>query len=191
MFLYSLRINACQLKRDGTRQHLCNVSGIPFFPAVCYSLTIMAEKLICANKRAFHEYHIEERMEAGIVLVGTEVKSLRAGKANMVDAFVLVRNGEAWLHNLHIAPYDFGNRQNHDPERQRKLLLHSREIEKLHARIRQDGCTAVPLRLYFKEGKVKVEVGVAKGKKLHDKREDLKKKDLKREHAKEFKIKAR
>jgi len=191
VFLYSLHINACQLKREGARQHLCNVSGIPFFSTVCYSLNIMSEKLICANKRAFHEYHIEERLEAGIVLVGTEVKSLRAGKANLVDAFVLVRNGEAWLHNLHIAPYDFGNRQNHDPERQRKLLLHSREIEKLHARIRQDGCTAVPLRLYFKEGKVKVEVGVAKGKKLHDKREDLKKKDLKREHAKEFKIKAR
>ncbi len=151
----------------------------------------MSEKLICANKRAFHEYHVEERFEAGIVLVGTEVKSLRAGKSNLTDAFVLVRNGEAWLHNLHIAPYDFGNRQNHDPERQRKLLLHKKEIDKLHARIRQDGCTAVPLRLYFKDGKVKVEVGVAKGKKLHDKREDLKKNDLKREHAKEFKIKAR
>lgn len=151
----------------------------------------MAEKLISANKRAFHEYHIEERLEAGIVLVGTEVKALRAGKANLTDAFVLVRNDEAWLHNLHIAPYDFGNRQNHDPERQRKLLLHKREIAKLHARIRQDGCTAVPLRLYFKDGKVKVEVGLAKGKKLHDKREDLKKNDLKREHSKEFKIKAR
>lgn len=168
-----------------------NVSGIPFFRPLCYSYRIMAEKLICANKRAFHEYHIEERLEAGIVLVGTEVKSLRAGKANLTDAFVLVKNGEAWLHNLHIAPYDFGNRQNHDPERARKLLLHKKEIDKLHARIRQDGCTAVPLRLYFKDGKVKVEVGTAKGKKLHDKREDLKKKDLKREHAKDFKIKAR
>lgn len=88
------------------------VQVVPFFVRLCYSLSIMAEKLICANKRAFHEYHIEERLEAGIVLVGTEVKSLRAGKANLVDAFVLVRNGEAWLHNLHIAPYDFGNRQN-------------------------------------------------------------------------------
>ncbi len=151
----------------------------------------MSEKLICTNKRAFHEYHIEERLEAGIVLVGTEVKSLRAGKTNLTDAFVLVRSDEAWLHNLHIAPYDFGNRQNHDPERQRKLLLHKKEINKLHARIRQDGCTAVPLKLYFKEGKVKIEIGVAKGKKLHDKREDMKKKDMKREHAKEFKIKMR
>lgn len=164
---------------------------VPFFVRLCYSLTIMSEKLICANKRAFHEYHIEDRLEAGIVLVGTEVKSLRAGKANLTDAFVLVRNGEAWLHNLHIAPYDFGNRQNHEPERQRKLLLHKKEIEKLHARIRLEGCTAVPLKLYFKDGKVKVEVGIAKGKKLHDKREDMKKNDLKREHAKEFKIKAR
>ncbi|MDY0301202.1 MAG: SsrA-binding protein SmpB [Trichlorobacter sp.] len=151
----------------------------------------MAEKLICTNKRAFHDYHIDERFEAGIVLVGTEVKSLRAGKSNMTDSFVLVKSGEAWLHNLHIAHYDFGNRQNHETERPRKLLLHKREISKLHARIRQDGCTAVPLRLYFKNGMVKVEIGVAKGKKLHDKREDLKKKELKREHAKEFKIKAR
>lgn len=151
----------------------------------------MSEKLISSNKRAFHEYHIEERLEAGLVLVGTEVKSLRAGKANMSDSFVLIRNGEAWLHNLHISQYDFGNRQNHEPERERKLLLHTKEINRLHARIRQDGCTAVPLRLYFKNGRVKVEIGVAKGKKLHDKREDLKKKDLKREHAKEFKIKTR
>ena len=165
--------------------------AIPFLARLCYSCRTMGEKLICANKRAFHEYHIEERLEAGIVLVGTEVKSLRSGKANLADAFVIVKNGEAWLHNMHIAPYDFGNRQNHDPERHRKLLLHKREIDKLHDRIRQDGCTAVPLRLYFKDGKVKVEVGVAKGKKLHDKREDLKKKDLKRELSKDFKIKAR
>lgn len=151
----------------------------------------MSEKLICANKRAFHEYHIEERYEAGIVLAGTEVKSLRAGHAIMADAFVLVRNGEAFLHNLHIPPYDFGNRQNHDPDRNRKLLMHRKEIDKMHVRIKQDGCTAVPLRMYFKAGKVKVEVGIAKGKKMHDKREDLKKKDLQREHAKDFKIKAR
>jgi SsrA-binding protein len=151
----------------------------------------MSEKLICSNKKAFHEYHIEDRLEAGIVLVGTEVKSLRSGNVNLTDAFVLVRDGEAFLHNLHIAPYDFGNRQNHLPERHRKLLMHRKEIDRLYARIKQDGCTAVPLRLYFKDGKVKVEVGVAKGKKLHDKREDMKKKDLQREHSKEFKIKAR
>ena len=151
----------------------------------------MGEKLICANKRAFQEYHVEERFEAGMVLVGTEVKSLRAGKANLGDAFVLVRDGEAWLHNLHIAPYAFGNRENHDPERQRKLLLHKREIAKIFAKTRQEGYTAIPLRLYFKYGKVKVEIGLAKGKKLHDKREDLKIKDLKREHAKDFKIRAR
>ncbi len=151
----------------------------------------MAEKLICTNKRAFFEYHVEERLEAGLVLVGTEVKSLRAGKANLTDAFVLVKNGEAWLHNLHIAQYDFGNRQNHLPDRPRKLLLHKKEISKLHARIQQEGYTAVPLRLYFKNGKVKVEVGISKGKKLHDKRESLKKKDIQLEHAKDFKIKVR
>lgn len=151
----------------------------------------MATKQICTNKRAFFEYHIEERLEAGLVLVGTEVKSLRDGKANLADAFVLVRDGEAWLHNLHIAQYDFGNRQNHVPDRPRKLLLHKKEINKLHASIRQDGYTAIPLRLYFKNGLAKAEIGLAKGKKLHDKREDLKKKYLQREHAKDFKIKAR
>ena len=133
----------------------------------------MAEKLICANKRAFHEYHIEERLEAGIVLVGTEVKSLRSGKANLADAFVIVRNGEAWLHNMHIAPYDFGNRFNHDARRTRKLLMHRREILKLRAFVEQKGHTLVPLSLYMVHGRVKVEIGVCKGKAAHDKRETL------------------
>jgi SsrA-binding protein len=141
----------------------------------------MGEKLICNNKKAYHDYFIEEKLEAGMVLQGTEVKSLRSGKANLNDAFMQVRNGEAFLHNLHISPYDFGNRQNHDPDRNRKLLLHKKEIERMFSRIREQGYSAIPLRLYFKEGLVKVEIGLAKGKKLYDKREDLKKKDSQRE----------
>ena len=151
----------------------------------------MGEKQICSNKKAFHEYHIEERFEAGMVLTGTEVKSLRMGKANLSDAFALVRNGEAFLHNLHISPYDFGNRQNHDPERVRKLLLHKNEILRLFGKVREQGYTLIPLRLYFKEGKVKVELGLAKGKKLYDKREDLKKKDMKRDLAQAMKERGR
>jgi SsrA-binding protein len=147
----------------------------------------MAEKLICNNKKAFHDYYIEERYEAGLVLTGTEVKSLRMGKANMGDSFALVKSGEAFLHNLHIPPYTFGNRENHDPDRMRKLLLHRAEIHKLFAKIREQGYTVVPLRLYFKEGLAKVELGLAKGKKLHDKRHDLKDKELKRDVAQALK----
>ncbi len=143
----------------------------------------MGEKLICNNKKAYHDYFIEEKFEAGMVLKGTEVKSLRLGKANLNDSFALVKNGEAYLHNLHISPYDFGNRENHDPDRMRKLLLHKKEIVKLFAKIREQGYSIIPLRLYFKMGMVKVEVGLAKGKKLYDKREDMKKKDMHRDVA--------
>lgn len=141
----------------------------------------MGEKLICNNKKAYHDYFIEEKFEAGMVLTGTEVKSLRLGKANLNDAFAQVRGGEAFLNNLHISPYDFGNRANHDPDRARKLLLHRKEIVKLFSRIREQGYTLIPLRLYFKDGLVKAELGLAKGKKHYDKREDLKKKDHHRE----------
>ena len=147
----------------------------------------MSEKLICNNKKAYHDYFIEEKFEAGMVLKGTEVKSLRNGKANLNDSFALVKNGEAFLHNLHISPYNFGNRENHDPDRMRKLLLHKKEIGKLFSMIREQGYTVVPLRLYFKNGMVKVEMGLAKGKKLYDKREDMKQKDHKREMAQVFK----
>ena len=143
----------------------------------------MGEKLICNNKRAFHEYFIEEKFEAGMVLTGTEVKSLRLGKANMSDSFAMVKSGEAFLHNLHISPYAFGNRENHDPERMRKLLLHKKEIVKLFGRVREQGYSLVPLRLYFKNGLVKVEMGLAKGKKIYDKREDMKQKDMRRDVA--------
>jgi SsrA-binding protein len=151
----------------------------------------MGEKLICNNKKAFHDYFIEEKFEAGMVLQGTEVKSLRMGKANLNDSFAMVRDGEAYLHNLHISPYDFGNRANHDPDRMRKLLLHKQEIVKLFSKVREQGYSLVPLRLYFKDGKAKVEMGLAKGKKLYDKREDLKKKDDHREMAKVLKDRSR
>jgi SsrA-binding protein len=147
----------------------------------------MGEKLICNNKKAYHDYFIEEKFEAGMVLKGTEVKSLRMGKANLNDSFALVKSGEAFLHNLHISPYDFGNRENHDPDRMRKLLLHKKEIVKLFSKVREQGYSIVPLRLYFKEGLVKVEMGLAKGKKLYDKREDLKTKDSKRDIAQALK----
>jgi SsrA-binding protein len=147
----------------------------------------MSEKIICNNKKAYHEYFIEEKFEAGMVLTGTEVKSIRMGKANLNDSFALVRGGEAFLNNLHISPYDFGNRENHDPDRMRKLLLHKKEITKLFSRIREQGYSLVPLRLYFKNGLVKVEMGLAKGKKLYDKRQDLKQKDQKLEMAKALK----
>jgi SsrA-binding protein len=151
----------------------------------------MGERLICNNKRAYHDYFIEEKLEAGLVLQGTEVKSLRAGKVSLSDAFMLVRDGEAYLHNLNISHYEFGNRQNHDPDRNRKLLLHRKEIDYLYSKIREKGLSVVPLRLYFKDGRVKVEIGLAKGKKLYDKREDMKTKDSHREMSQMLKARNR
>lgn len=143
--------------------------------------------MICNNKKAHHDYFIEEKFEAGIVLKGTEAKSLRMGKANLNDSFALIKKDEAFLHNLHISPYDFGNRENHDPDRMRKLLLHKKEIVRLFSKVREQGYSLVPLRLYFSNGLVKVEMGLAKGKKLYDKREVMKKKDMKRDVAQAFK----
>jgi SsrA-binding protein len=139
------------------------------------------EKLIASNKKAFHDYFILNKFEAGVSLTGTEVKSLREGKANLKDSYVLVRNGEAFLLNAHISPYAHGNRENHDPLRTRKLLLHRREIEKLDEDATHKGLTVVPLQLYFKNGKVKVEIAIARGKKLYDKRESEKDKEAQRE----------
>jgi SsrA-binding protein len=141
------------------------------------------EKLIASNKKAFHDYFVLQKAEAGVALTGTEVKSLRDGKANIKDSYVIIKNGEAFLFNAHISPYSHGNLQNHEPERSRKLLLHRREIEKLHAQVVEKGLTVVPLRLYFKGGKVKVEIAVVRGKKLYDKRETEKKRELDREAA--------
>jgi SsrA-binding protein len=164
--------------------------SIPILRDLCYGRK-MGEKLICNNKKAYHDYFIEEKLEAGLVLQGTEVKSLRGGKASLNDSFMLVRDGEAYLHNLNISQYEFGNRQNHQPDRNRKLLLHRKEIDRLYGRIREKGLSVIPLRLYFKDGLVKVEIGLAKGKKLYDKREDLKTKDSNREMSQALKARNR
>lgn len=134
-------------------------------------------KIICQNKTARLNYFIDDTYEAGIALVGTEVKALRDGKANLKDSYALVHNGEVFLYDMHIGPYTHGNRANHDNLRVRKLLLHKREIKRLYGKSQEKGLALIPLRLYFQSGKVKVEIGVGKGKKLYDKREDMKKKD--------------
>ena len=140
-----------------------------------------AEKLIVDNRRARHDYHLLDKVEAGLVLTGTEVKSLRTGKATLQQAFAEVRDGEAWLHGLHIPEYVQGNRSNHDPDRPRKLLLHRREIDRMYGQVREKGYTVVPTRLYFKEGRVKVEVALARGKEVRDKRRDVAERDARRE----------
>jgi len=136
---------------------------------------------LALNKEAQRNFFIVEQFEAGIVLKGTEVKSIRLGKAQMRDSYAKIRNGELFLANLHVSPYEFGNRYNQDPLRERKLLLHRKEIEKLQIAVKEKGLTLVPLSLYLKNGKIKVKIATAKGKKLHDKRQDLKAKEAKRE----------
>ncbi len=134
-------------------------------------------KIIAQNKTARLNYFIDDTYEAGIALVGTEVKALRDGKAAMKDSYALLHDGEVFLHDLHIGPYTHGNRDNHDPLRVRKLLLHKREIKRLYGKSQEKGLALIPLKIYFANGKIKVEIGVGKGKKLYDKREDLRKKD--------------
>jgi SsrA-binding protein len=143
----------------------------------------MAEKLklIAENRKARHEYHLLDRVEAGLVLTGTEVKSLRTGKADLARAYATVRDGEAWLVGLHIAPYEQGTTASHDPDRDRKLLLHAREIASLTGKVKERGLTLVPTRLYFKDGRVKVELALGRGKELHDKRRDVAKRDAQRQ----------
>jgi SsrA-binding protein len=138
-------------------------------------------KVICRNKRAFHEYEVMERLECGLVLTGTEVKSLREGSASLEEAYAKIEDGEVWLIGSDIPEYSMGNRLNHKPKRRRKLLLHRREIGKFAGKASQKGFTLVPLRMYFKRGRAKVELGVARGKQLHDKRQTLKKADAQRE----------
>ena len=145
------------------------------------------EKNITVNRKARHEYAILQTFEAGIVLVGTEVKSLRQGKANLVDGYAKIENGEVWLVNAHISEYTQGNINNHDPRRERKLLLNKSEIRKLIGKTKEKGLTLIPLRLYFKNGKVKVELALAKGKKVYDKRRDIAKKDFQREQERRIK----
>jgi len=140
-----------------------------------------SEKLFATNKKAFHDYFILDRLEAGIVLVGTEVKSIREALINLKDSYAMIKQGEAFLLNCHISPYSHGNRENHDPTRTRKLLLHQKEIRKLIGKTQEKGLTLVPLRVYLRRGKIKVELGVARGKKLHDKRETERRKEMDQE----------
>ena len=146
-------------------------------------------RLIANNKKAYHDYFIEDTYEAGIALAGTEVKSLRMGKCSVKESFVRIVNDEVMIYGMHISPYEKGNIFNKDPLRVRKLLLHSYEIRKIEGKIREKGYTLVPLKVYFKGSLVKVEMGVAKGKKLYDKRQDIAKKDQRRETEREFKVK--
>ena len=139
------------------------------------------KKLIANNKKVYHDYFVEETFEAGIVLVGTEVKSLRMGKCSIKESFLRIENGEMWIYGMHISPYEKGNIFNKDPLRTRKLLLHKREIMKLVGKVKEKGYTLVPIEVYFKDGRAKMLIGLAKGKKLYDKREDLAKKDAKRD----------
>ncbi|MCL1916825.1 MAG: SsrA-binding protein SmpB [Peptococcaceae bacterium] len=138
-------------------------------------------KIISENRRARHDYFIEEKVEAGIILTGTEIKSIRAGRVNLKDGYAEVDNGEMWLVSVHISPYEQGNRFNHDPLRRRKLLLHRSETAKLNSKVQQKGMTLIPLRLYLVRGMAKIELGLCKGKKLYDKRQDIAARDAKRD----------
>ena len=146
-------------------------------------------KLIANNKKAYHDFFVDDTYEAGISLAGTEVKSLRMGKCSIKEAFVRIENGEVIIYGMHISPYEKGNIFNKDPLRPRKLLMHKYEINKLMGTIKEKGMTLVPLKVYFKGSLVKVEIGLARGKKLYDKRQDIAKKDQRREAEKEFKVK--
>ena len=146
-------------------------------------------RLIANNKKAFHDYFIEDTFETGISLAGTEVKSLRMGKCSIIEAFVRIEKGEVYIYGMHISPYEKGNIFNKDPLRVRKLLLHRYEINKLEGKLKEKGLTLVPLKVYFKDSLVKVEIGLARGKKLYDKRQDIAKKDQRREAERDFKVK--
>ena len=145
------------------------------------------EKVFNSNRQASHNYHILERFEAGLVLQGTEVKAIRTGQVNLKDSFATIRDGELWLFNCHISPYEFGNRQNHEPLRNRKLLLHAQEIRKLIGKVEEKGLTLVPTKIYLKKGRIKCEIALARGKKLYDKRETERRKDADREALKAMK----
>ena len=147
----------------------------------------MGIKIVATNKKAYHEYFIEDTFEAGIVLLGTEVKSIRAGHVNLKESFCRIINGELFINNMNISPYEQGNRENHDPTRMRKLLLHHAEIDKLIRLTEQKGMAMVPTKIYFKQNYVKLEIGIGRGKQLHDKRQTLKSKEADREMAKALK----
>jgi SsrA-binding protein len=151
----------------------------------------MAEKTVALNRRARHDYAIEETLEAGMVLTGTEIKSIRAGRANLAEAYARIDHGEAWLIGAHIAPYEQGNRNNHEPTRTRKLLLHRDQITELMSSTQAKGLTLVPLRLYIRDGRAKLEIGLARGKKAHDKRRSIAERDMRRELERETKARVR
>lgn len=146
-------------------------------------------KVVGRNRKAYHEYHIEEKYEAGIALTGTEVKSIRDSRINLREGYVKAENGELFLHNVHISTYEQGNRNNHEPLRVRKLLMHKREINRLYGKTKEKGYTLIPLQVYIKQGLIKIEVGLAKGKKLYDKRAAMAEKSAKREMERAFKEK--
>lgn len=138
-------------------------------------------KVVAENRKAYHDYFVEDKVEAGIILTGTEIKSIRAGRANLKDSYARIENGEVWLHQMHISPYEQGNRFNHEPLRRRKLLLNRKEIGKLWGKLQLQGLTLVPLKIYLKHGLAKIELGICRGKKSYDKREDMAERDAKRE----------
>jgi len=144
-------------------------------------------KQVASNRKAMHEYFIEDRLEAGIALTGTEIKSVRAARINLRDGFVLIRNGEAWLINVHISPYDFGNRENHEPRRERRLLLHRQEIRKLLSKVSERGWTIVPLRMYLVKGRAKVEIALVRGKRLYDRKDAVAERDADRDLRRQLK----
>jgi len=148
----------------------------------------MEEKLLAKNPTAYHNYTIDSTLEAGIVLTGTEIKSIRNGKSNIKDTYVNIKNGEVFIYGMHISPYEFGNIYNKDPLRTRKLLLNKREINRLYGMIKQKGVSIVPIKMYMKGNKVKLEIGIGKGKKLYDKRQTIAKNDQRRQAEKDFKI---
>ena len=147
------------------------------------------QKLIANNKKAYHDFFIDETFETGVVLHGTEVKSMRLGKCSIKESFIHIENGEVFVYGMHVSPYEKGNIFNKDPLRVKKLLMHRYEINKRAGKVAEKGYTLVPLQVYFKDGRVKVEIGLARGKKLYDKREDIAKKDARREVEREFKVK--
>ena len=150
-----------------------------------------AMKLVANNKKAYHDYFIEEKYECGIELFGTEVKSIRMGKCSIKEAYVSIDHGEAFIEGMNISPYEKGNIFNREPLRKRRLLLHKREILKLAGQVQAKGYTLMPLQVYFKNGRVKIEIGLARGKKLYDKRQDIRRKDMKREMERDYKVSVR
>ncbi|ACL22707.1 SsrA-binding protein [Desulfitobacterium sp. LBE] len=143
-------------------------------------------KVISDNRKAYHDYFVEEKLEAGVILTGTEIKSIRNGRVNLKDSYARIENGEVWLYQLHISPYEQGNRFNHDPLRKRKLLLNRSEIIKLVGKVQQQGLTLIPTKIYLKRGLAKIELGVCRGKKNYDKRQDIAERDAKREIERHF-----